>query len=271
MPYSNTISPTPTSTNRVHSAIASAAQATGVDFNYLMNQARIESSLNPSARASTSSATGLFQFTKQSWLATVKQHGSEHGLGWAADAIEQTGGGRYAVSDPALAARILDLREQPEAASAMAAEFATDNGAYLQSELGRAPEQVDLYLAHFLGAAGAAKFLKAHDADPDAAAAPLLPQAAAANRGIFYGTNGARSLAEIRSRFAAKLSAGTYVAPARFSTTTIAQNTARSSANTDRAEFPPMRAFEPMPMRLSLDFARSAYGRLAAMDGAART
>jgi hypothetical protein len=32
-----------------------------------------------------------------------------------------------------------------------------------------------------------------------------------------------------------------------------------------------MRAIEPMPTRLSLDFARNAYSRLAAMDGGART
>ena len=47
----------------VRSAIAGAAQATGTDFAYLMAQAKLESSLDPSARSRTSSASGLYQFT----------------------------------------------------------------------------------------------------------------------------------------------------------------------------------------------------------------
>ena len=58
-----------------------ASRRTGVDFSYLLGQAKIESSLNPSARAATSSATGLYQFVDQSWLAVVDKHGAEYGLG----------------------------------------------------------------------------------------------------------------------------------------------------------------------------------------------
>src|SRR6185503_19622508 len=84
---------------RVSSAIQLASARTGVDFSYLFNQARIESGLNPNARARTSSATGLFQFIDQTWLGTVKQHGAEHGLGWAAQAIRRGADGRYYVAD----------------------------------------------------------------------------------------------------------------------------------------------------------------------------
>ena len=171
--------------DRVTAAIQLASARTGVQFDYLFNQARVESSLNPNARARTSSATGLFQFIEQTWLGMVKQHGAEHGLSWAADAIQRGRNGHYYVADPAMRREILDLRRQPEASSAMAAEFASDNGRYLQSRLGRPAEPVDLYLAHFLGAGGAARFLRAHDSNPAAAAAPLLPQAARANRPIF--------------------------------------------------------------------------------------
>ncbi len=249
--------------SRVQTAIASAAQRTGVDFNYLLGQARIESGLNPNAQASTSSASGLFQFTKQTWLATVKAHGAEHGLEWAADAISQNASGEYQVSDPNVKADILSLRFAPEAASAMAAEFASDNADHLTSALGRPPEQVDLYLAHFLGAAGAARFLKSYDADPGGAAAPVLPKAAAANRAIFYNSKGApRSFAEIRQRFAERLSgSGSRLAPPPASASTIA-----TVAPEARREFPPMLSIEHMPRRLSLDFARAAYGRLAEMD-----
>lgn len=187
-------------------AIQQAAARTGVDFSYLLGQARIESGFDPNARARTSSATGLFQFIEQTWLATVQQHGDKHGLGWAAGAIKQGANGRYQVADPAMRKAILDMRKDPQAASAMAAEFAADNQNYLENSLGRPMESVDLYLAHFLGAGGAQKFLSAHDANPDAPAASILPAAARANRSIFYGKNGAaRSFAEIRERFAAKL------------------------------------------------------------------
>ena len=73
----------------VGAAIQQAAARTGVDFSYLLGQAKIESGFNPNARARTSSATGLFQFIDQTWLATVHEHGAEHGLGWAAAAIRR--------------------------------------------------------------------------------------------------------------------------------------------------------------------------------------
>jgi len=194
--------------NRVTNAIAMASRRTGVDFSYLLGQAKIESSLNPAARATTSSATGLYQFIDQSWLAIVDKHGAQYGLGWAADAIQQSGG-RYYVADPELRQQILDLRKHPETASVMAAEHAADNKAYLESRLGRETQPVDLYLAHFLGVGGAAKFLSAHDRAPDATAASLFPAAARANRSIFYDRQGTpRSFTEIRDRFAAKLQKG---------------------------------------------------------------
>ena len=251
--------------NRVQAAIAKAAEKTGVDFNYLLGQARIESGLNPNAQARTSSASGLYQFTKQTWLATVKAHGAEHGLDQAADAISQDTDGEYHVSDPSLRTDILNMRFAPEASSAMAAEFASDNSDYLANELGRTPEQVDLYLAHFLGVAGAARFLKHYDSDPGGAAAAILPKAAAANAGIFYRANGTpRSFAEIRQRFAAKLAGS--VSPSATAPTTASYAQVHGTPPSPQ-EFPPMLSIEPMPARLSLDFARAAYSKLAAMQG----
>ena len=195
--------------SRVTNAIALASRRTGMDFGYLLGQAKIESSLNPTAKAPTSSATGLYQFIDQSWLGVINDHGAKYGLGWAADAIGQTATGRYYVSDPQLRQQILDLRNHPETASVMAAEHAADNKAYLESRLGRAAQPVDLYLAHFLGQGGAAKFLAAHDRNPYGTAAGLFPAAAAANRSIFYDRSGSpRSFAEIRNNFAAKLERG---------------------------------------------------------------
>ncbi len=189
---------------RVHAAIAEASTQTSVDFDYLMAQARVESALDPSAKARTSSAAGLYQFTNQTWLNTLDRHGAQHGLGWAADAISSTNG-RARITDRALAGSIMELRYDPEASSLMAGELAGDNAAYLQQTFGRAPDHTELYLAHFLGAAGAREFIAAHAADPGREAASLFPRAAGANRSVFYDHGRARSLGEVRDLFAAKL------------------------------------------------------------------
>ena len=191
---------------QVVGAIADAARATGVDFSYLLGQAQLESGLNPAARARTSSATGLYQFIDQTWLATVRRHGPEHGLGWAAAAISQNGSGRYHIADPETRRAVMALRNDPVMAARMAAEHAADNRAFVERRIGRAAEPVDLYLAHFLGAGGAARFLNAQAANGDASAAALFPRAAAANHNVFYTRDGrARTLTEVRDRFAARL------------------------------------------------------------------
>ena len=194
--------------SRVHSAIAFAANRTGIDFDYLLGQAKLESGLNASARAGTSSARGLYQFIEQSWLSVVKKHGHEHGLGWAAANIERSGG-RLTVDDAATRQAILNLRNDPEIASLMAAAHAGDNKAALEGSLGREATGTDLYMAHFLGLGGARKFLSAMKANPDATGAAMFPQAAAANRNVFYDRAGQpRSLAAIYERFGDKLGTG---------------------------------------------------------------
>jgi hypothetical protein len=180
------VAPTP----QVQAAIARASQATGIDFSYLLGQAKLESSFNPNAKAGTSSAAGLYQFTKGTWLDTVDRHGSAHGLGWADAAIQ---GGR--VRDPMLRQQVLALRYDPDASALMAAELASDNRDFLRGVLGREPDAPELYLAHFLGADGAGRFLTAMTANPVQSAAALFPEAAGANKAIFYDATGApRSL-----------------------------------------------------------------------------
>lgn len=201
------VNPITSATNSVTAAIRRAAQATGVDFDYLLGQAKVESGLRANAHARTSSASGLYQFIDQSWLAVVKKHGAEHGLGWAADAIQQNGR-HLSVGDPATRQAILQMRNDPAIASLMAAEHASDNQAALETSLGRATTGTDLYMAHFLGLGGARSFLRTMAANPAASGATLFPSAAAANRGVFYDRHGApRTLAAIYQHFSDKLGA----------------------------------------------------------------
>ncbi|WP_156256758.1 transglycosylase SLT domain-containing protein [Sandarakinorhabdus oryzae] len=189
-------------------AISSAASRTGVDFSYLLANARAESGLNPAARAATSSASGLFQFTDATWLATVARHGDQHGLAWAAEALKAGASG-------AVRQTILSLRHNAEMAATMAAEFTRDNAARLEGALGRTAGAADLYLAAFFGAGGAIRFLKTMAAAPGMAAASLLPAAAAANRSTFFAADGrARSLAEVHEIVAGRINRHLGDAPA---------------------------------------------------------
>ncbi len=275
--------------NRIQSAIAQASSRTGIDFDYLLGQARLESGLNANARAGTSSASGLYQFIEQSWLAVVKQHGAEHGLGWAADSIGRGANGRLGVGDPSMRQAILNLRNDPAAASLMAAEHASDNKDALEASLGRPATGTDLYMAHFLGLGGARKFLSTMQAEPGATAAHLFPAAAAANRGVFYSSGGQpRSLAEVYDRFAAKLGDGAGGAndtpAAHFAAQALAMGggfdgatviTGDGESATDAlawagaalGKFAPARTQTASLMRPTPDTARLAYMMLASLGG----
>jgi hypothetical protein len=181
-------------------AIHLASAQKGIDFNYLLAQAKVESGLDANAAATTSSARGLYQFTQGTWFDTIRKHGAEAGLGDAARAVADGS----AAHDPAVRSAILSLRRDPAASAAMAASYAADNATKLSAGLDRAVTATDLYLAHFLGPAGALRFLKAQANDPDGAAVAVVPAAARANRSIFFAADGsARSLQTVHDHFAA--------------------------------------------------------------------
>ncbi len=165
----------------VEQAIANVAQRTSVDFDFLMAQAQVESAMDPAARASGSSATGLYQFIESTWLETMQRHGPRFGL---SDVAAQ-------VADPAQRDAILAMRSDPETAALMAAGLAEDNRAHLAPILGREPRDNELYLAHFLGAGGAGHFVTAMAQDSTQIAAKLFQRPAAANRAVFYEPGGA--------------------------------------------------------------------------------
>lgn len=197
----------------VEGAIANAARQTGVDFSFLLAQAQVESALDPAAKARTSSATGLYQFIESTWLDTMKRHGARFGLGTVAGAIAVGRDGGAYVADPALRSQILAMRNDPQVAAWMAAGLAEDNAAHLMPILGRQPDHTELYLAHFLGAGGAGRFLSAMQEDPHQSAAALFGKAAAANTPIFYEADGSpRSLAGVMSHLTAKMGQATGLA-----------------------------------------------------------
>jgi len=175
----------------------SAGTKSGVDFDYLLQTAIRESSLNPTAKASTSSATGLFQFLESTWLQVMKDEGPRLGYQNYADAITETKDGDFVIKDPKLRAEVLKLRENPQIAADLAAAFTRNNGAYLYGKFGRMPSPGELYIAHFLGPKGAEKMFTAGLADPDQIAAKLFPKQAKANPSIFYDDGKARTIRQV--------------------------------------------------------------------------
>lgn len=178
---------------------------TGSDFAYLLRTCGIESGFNPEATARGSSATGLFQFTEQTWLQMVKSHGSQYGLGNYAAQIQTNADGSLSVHDAATRRAILDLRKDPQTSAAMACELNKSNTAILKKNVGGSVGPTELYLAHFLGAGGASSFLNALHSNPGAIAANIVPAAAAANSSLFYGASGQpNSVEQIYQHFAQK-------------------------------------------------------------------
>lgn len=187
-----------TASAAISGALQRASASTGASFDYLYKVAVRESSLDPNAKAKTSSAAGLFQFIDQTWLASVKKYGASHGLAAEAADISVSVSGRYSVADPARRKEILDLRFDADKAAALAGELALENKNALEKGLGRAIDAAELYAAHFLGPAGAKKLLSAGGSE---SAAALLPNAAKANRPVFYDGARERTVSEVIDSF----------------------------------------------------------------------
>ncbi len=183
----------------VDSALQRASEATGVDLGFLRKTAQRESSFNPAARAKTSSAAGLFQFTEQTWLSSLKQYGAQHGYARAADQISRGSNGRFQIANADSHQSIMDLRLDARASSLMAGEMAADNAAYLKGRTGRDPSYADLYAAHFLGLKGSAALIQAAQSQPNTAAAVLFPDAAKSNPSVFYRDGRPLTVSELYS------------------------------------------------------------------------
>ena len=174
----------------VVAALQRASAATGSDFHYLLGTAMRESSLRPQAQSSTSSAAGLFQFVEQTWLGLVKDYGAKYGLGSYANAIGKGADGRFHIDNASDRQAILALRNDPQASALMAGEYAQQTKSEMQTTLGREVCGGELYAAHFLGPDAACRLIRMNASTPEAFATSVFPQAASANKTVFYRADG---------------------------------------------------------------------------------
>jgi soluble lytic murein transglycosylase-like protein len=192
----------------VLAAIRFSSVRTGVDFSYLLELAAAESAFDPVAQAGTSSALGLYQFTHDTWLDTIKVHGEKYGLGGYASQIEyfvnRAGNRRPKIQDDAVYKHVLELRKNPRVSAMMAAESVKDNLKRLAS-LDSEPGRTELYLTHFFGPDDAISFLKVMDENPGTFAVDVFPEAAQSNHSIFHPeTCKPRTITEVYEVFSEK-------------------------------------------------------------------
>jgi hypothetical protein len=166
-------------------SILRASEATGVDPVYMMALADKESSFDIDVKARTSSAEGLFQFIVPTWLEAVRQFGPRHGLAEQAAAIVIVDG-EPTIRDDATREYVLGLRSDPYVAAVMAAELTKRHQIGLSRRMGRKLDRTDYYLAHFLGAQDAGRFMTLLNGKPKQIAPRMFPRAARANKPLFF-------------------------------------------------------------------------------------
>jgi hypothetical protein len=189
---------------QVMTALRTASAATGADFGYLVKTAQRESNFDPSAKAPTSSATGLFQFTSETWLNVLERYGAQHDI----------------KSEGLTRDQLLAMRNDPDLSARMAGELAKENAKILGKKLGRPATSAELYTAHFMGPQDAARLIKAARHNEEGSAANLFPRAALANASVFRGKDGDKLTpaelyakltgVDIASADAGKVPAGTF-------------------------------------------------------------
>ncbi len=164
----------------VKSALLEASKRTGVDYNLLTQIAGVESGYNPSVKAKTSSATGLFQFIRSTWDNMIAKKGKKYGIAPGTPPTD------------------------PVANAIMGAEYAKENMGYMKRSNYNA---TDVYISHFLGTGGGRKFLNALDKNPSELGINVVtPSQAKANQPIFMPNGRPASVGEIYQSFTNKLS-----------------------------------------------------------------
>ena len=139
---------------------------------YLKTTASVESGNNPAAKARTSSATGLYQFTAGTWNDMVNSMNLD-----------------YTLAD----------RKDPVKSQEVMKAFTQRNVEKAKEDLGREPTHLEAYMYHFLGKS-APKVLKAGE---DEVAANLVTKAQAkSNKSVFYDKDGkAKTVKEVLAKY----------------------------------------------------------------------
>ena len=139
--------------------------------NYLEGIKQAESGGNPNAKNPNSSASGLYQFTDDTWRNSVAKWGKQYGIGF-------------------------EDKNNPQAQELMARELAQDNANILTAKLDRQPNIEDIYMAHVFGANQAVKLLSQLGSNRPAIDM-VPPKVVGANMSIFFNGSRPRTVEQV--------------------------------------------------------------------------
>ncbi|UTQ78179.1 internal virion protein [Aeromonas phage JELG-KS1] len=165
------------------SLVTSAGLEFGLNENQMNQIGMVESGLQPNAKNSKSSATGIYQFTAGTWGEVMAKHGAQYGI---PEGTQPT---------------------DPAANAILGAAYLSSNRDNFKATYGKDPELTDLYLGHFLGNAGRKRYVDGMNADPNVEAHTLVGKKQARdNKDIFWDKDGRpRTASEVYSLFGNKL------------------------------------------------------------------
>lgn len=145
--------------------------------------APIDYGKNANGDNSPTAANGLMQFKPDTWMNIANQPGTQ------AIVKQATGVDMSGMSD----SEKLALRGNGHVAMIMGAALAQQDKTALETALNRPVTDAEVYMAHFMGAAGATGFLRNMASNPSMPAATAAPAAALANPGVYYPTKNGKS------------------------------------------------------------------------------
>ena len=183
----------------------SAGDKSNVDFDYLLQTAIRESSLNPEAKAQTSSAVGLFQFLESTWLQVMKEQGPR--LGYQEYCRRHFHRRRRRLCRFATrrcARKFWHCAKTRRSPPTWPPPSRSRTAPISRASSASMPSPGELYIAHFLGPQGAERLLRAGLDNPDQIAAKLFPRQAKANQALFYSGGEARTIKELYRALVAK-------------------------------------------------------------------
>lgn len=146
--------------------IEMASRVSGAPHGYLRALAAQEGLDDPDAKNPRSSATGLMQFTEDTWLQMLAEHGERYGLPRELQAAieRKPNGSGYFVRDPGARAALMELRRSPHWSALLGGELFNQSNETLQDRLGRPVSPAETYAAgHFLGEDAGAYMLREVD------------------------------------------------------------------------------------------------------------
>lgn len=204
---------------RAAGAIRMAAQKNNTDFGYMMELASAESGFSHDIKASTSSATGLYQFIESTWHTMIASYGGKYALGDLSGQVtiymDDYGRQQARMANPFIRQQTLELRKHPALSSLFGTDFQNENLAKQQCYVDGGISRTDRYLAHFLGAHDSIYFINQMRQQPDKSSVATFPEAAEYNEPVFYDMKGKktyreRSLSEVFSFFDKKFNRGVF-------------------------------------------------------------